>query len=331
MKKLCALETIFYFSLLLVSGFTLLTPSLTSTPLQNNLIYSTPSSFDALPASKTGVTVVFDLNGVLLATDKLQAFKDIGLKLIARYAWQHGIATADIEHKLPTTLYELLNKVQPEGNDCDAHDHWGNKMPGIMCDWQRGKKSNAEIKQAIDTYLKQNPTWHVGLKSSKQTLLLNVVEKMFTPKRLAASMTLIPEGVAFAQKCKQEGHTLVVLSNWDPESFPLIKQKFPELFELFDAIFVSGEMHVMKPEPKMYEKLLARKAVHGEQVVFIDDQPENILAAKKQGISTILCPPKVSYKHLRTEFRRVLQASPCLRLELRQASPNYIDGTLTTY
>jgi FMN phosphatase YigB (HAD superfamily) len=278
------------------------------------------SNFDALPASKTGVTVVFDLNGVLLTTDKWHAFKDIGLKLISRYAWQHGIATAEIEHKLPATLYDLLDKVQPEGNDCGAHDHWGNKMPGIMCDWQRGKKNNAEIKLTIDTYFKQNPAWHKGLKSSKQALLLNVMEKMFTPTRLAASMTTIPEGVAFAKKCKQEGHTLIVLSNWDPESFPLIKQKFPEIFELFDAIFVSGELHAMKPEPKMYDKLLARKTVHGEQVIFIDDQPENIVAAQKQGISTILCPAKVSYKHLRAEFKRVLEALP-----------DYIDARLASY
>src|SRR5204863_8240893 len=123
--------------------------------------------------------------------------------------------------------------------DCNARDHWGNLMPGIMCDWLRGKKGMSEIKEIIQNYIKQHPKWYGRSKSSEQSLLLNLINKMFTPERLVASMALIPDGVAIAQQCKREGHTLVVFSNWDPESFPFIKRKFPELFELFDAVIIS--------------------------------------------------------------------------------------------
>jgi epoxide hydrolase-like predicted phosphatase len=60
-----------------------------------------------------------------------------------------------------------------------------------------------------------------------------------------------------------------------------------EMGTLFDAIVLSGEVGVMKPDPHIYQIALERLDVQPEQVVFIDDFQHNIdgaLAAGMHGI-----------------------------------------------
>jgi len=60
-----------------------------------------------------------------------------------------------------------------------------------------------------------------------------------------------------------------------------------EMTPLFDAIVLSGEVGVMKPDPRIYQLALARLDVQPEQAVFIDDFQHNIDGARAVGMQGI--------------------------------------------
>lgn len=55
----------------------------------------------------------------------------------------------------------------------------------------------------------------------------------------------------------------------------------------FDEIFISAEMGVVKPDPKIYEMVLEALKLKPEEAVFVDDFLHNIEAARKLGMHGI--------------------------------------------
>lgn len=94
---------------------------------------------------------------------------------------------------------------------------------------------------------------------------------------------------------------LVLLSNTDVERFGFIKKKFPEIL-VFDEYVLSYEEGFIKPQPQIYGIALEKANANADECVFIDDRKENIEAAKKFGINTILFDPQ---KDLRSEFGKL--------------------------
>ena len=96
-------------------------------------------------------------------------------------------------------------------------------------------------------------------------------------------------------KSLQPRYKLVLCSNTDVERFGFIKKKFPEVF-FFEKYVVSYEVGFMKPHPRIYEAALEEAGTRPEESVFIDDREENIIAAEKLGLHTILLSPDTNLK-----------------------------------
>lgn len=250
-------------------------------------------AIESILASLTGVSLIFDLSGVLLDNDTTKAMNELGVSDLSYYSFWHRISPLSIKEELLKKTYEILNKIQKEGNLANACDPYGNIMPGIMCDWQKSLKTNAELLAYVNTAILKNPAWFSS--SIEKKLVRCVINKMFNPKRLISTVRLIPEGLAFVRECKKAGHRLFVLSNWDKESLELLLEKFPELFELFDGILISGNVHCMKPEKESYEPFVKRKYAYNETLILIDDQRENVEAAYRQGLSGVWCKPQSNF------------------------------------
>jgi epoxide hydrolase-like predicted phosphatase len=58
--------------------------------------------------------------------------------------------------------------------------------------------------------------------------------------------------------------------------------------KLFDVILYSHEIGFAKPDPKAYALLCDRLRVAPDELVFLDDDPDNVEAARKLGIHAIL-------------------------------------------
>ena len=88
------------------------------------------------------------------------------------------------------------------------------------------------------------------------------------------------------QIAKDQQYRLLALTNWSAETFPLVRYDY-SFFEFFEGIVVSGEEKLIKPDPAFYQILLDRYDVKAEKALFIDDNLDNIEAAKNIGFKTI--------------------------------------------
>lgn len=81
---------------------------------------------------------------------------------------------------------------------------------------------------------------------------------------------------------------LFALTNWSEELFPVAVERF-DFLELFEDIIVSGEEHVAKPDPEIFEVLEGRLRHLGslDDSLFIDDSAHNVLAAEQAGMDAI--------------------------------------------
>jgi len=67
-----------------------------------------------------------------------------------------------------------------------------------------------------------------------------------------------------------------------------------KLDDLFEKVYLSYEMGLMKPDPAIYLKVLEESGLIAEETLFLDDNPDNITAASKLGIDTILVQKPVT-------------------------------------
>lgn len=58
--------------------------------------------------------------------------------------------------------------------------------------------------------------------------------------------------------------------------------------EIFDAVVISGDVGLHKPEPEIYRMGAARLELDPSECVFVDDLRENVTGAEEVGMTTIL-------------------------------------------
>ena len=95
----------------------------------------------------------------------------------------------------------------------------------------------------------------------------------------------IPETVALLKKLKAR-YKVYGLTNWSAETFKIAYAKFP-FFKEFDGIVVSGQEKILKPDKRIYYRLLDRYNLKAENTVYIDDNLDNIRTAEEIGMVSI--------------------------------------------
>ena len=90
----------------------------------------------------------------------------------------------------------------------------------------------------------------------------------------------------FCDKAKEKGYKLYVLSNASKKFY----KYFPRLVELdyFDGSVVSCDVHMIKPQPEIYQYLLEKYGLNPKECLFIDDREENVAGAKAVGMQGYL-------------------------------------------
>lgn len=83
------------------------------------------------------------------------------------------------------------------------------------------------------------------------------------------------------------GVPLFAITNFSHEFFPPFRAEWPQLFDRFRDIVVSGDEKLVKPDPAIYRLALARFGLEPHEAVFIDDNGANVLAARALGIRSI--------------------------------------------
>ena len=75
------------------------------------------------------------------------------------------------------------------------------------------------------------------------------------------------------------------LTNWSDETFPVALKRF-KFLHLFKDIIVSGKEKLIKPDPKIFELATIRFKTKPSETIFIDDNLNNIITAKKMNFIT---------------------------------------------
>jgi 2-haloacid dehalogenase len=85
---------------------------------------------------------------------------------------------------------------------------------------------------------------------------------------------------------RRGGPGLYALSNWSSETFAIARPQF-EFLDWFDAVLISGDVGVAKPDPRIFEHFLARHGLAAESTIYIDDAEANVAAARGLGFQVI--------------------------------------------
>jgi 2-haloacid dehalogenase len=92
------------------------------------------------------------------------------------------------------------------------------------------------------------------------------------------------------------GVPLYALSNWSAETFPVSLRRF-EFLRWFQGILLSGEVRLLKPDPRIFQLLLDNHAVDPAHTVYIDDLKPNVEAAVALGMHGILFTDPIALRH----------------------------------
>lgn len=85
---------------------------------------------------------------------------------------------------------------------------------------------------------------------------------------------------------KPKGIKLALVSNATGDS---VRRKIPpDKLALFDAVLLSGEVGLLKPDPTLFSLALQRLGAAAEETVFVDDHQAYVDGANKVGLHTIL-------------------------------------------
>ena len=88
------------------------------------------------------------------------------------------------------------------------------------------------------------------------------------------------------ENLKDQGFRIFILSNYSRFLFEKHSKPIPFMDRL-DGMVVSYEVHMLKPEPGIYEHILKKYSLVPEECIFFDDTRENVDAAIKMGIQSV--------------------------------------------
>lgn len=103
---------------------------------------------------------------------------------------------------------------------------------------------------------------------------------------------------------------IYALSNWSAETFPVAQKRF-EFLQWFRAVFLSGEVRLVKPDPRIFQRFCERFALRPEQIIYVDDLPRNVEAAGRLGMHAIQFTDPASLRDELVEFG-LLPSAACV-------------------
>ena len=92
--------------------------------------------------------------------------------------------------------------------------------------------------------------------------------------------------VEVLRSLRADGVRLYALTNWSAEKFDLTYPRY-EWLSWFRDIVVSGRERFIKPDPQIFRVLLDRNGIDPSSAVYIDDNPPNVAAATRLGMTSL--------------------------------------------
>lgn len=95
-------------------------------------------------------------------------------------------------------------------------------------------------------------------------------------------MRPIPGAKDFCEYAKEKGYLLYVLSNASNAFYRYFPRFAP--LDFFEGIVVSSNVHIIKPDIRIYQYFIEKYSLLPEECFFIGDRLENVEGARKAGL-----------------------------------------------
>jgi 2-haloacid dehalogenase len=140
-------------------------------------------------------------------------------------------------------------------------------------DWNEGQDAGRSFAEAA---------WLLKADHPEKSHLIDAFGDRFDEMMSGA----IEGSVAILGELRARGVKLFGLTNWSAETYPMALRRF-DFLRWFGGVLVSGEVGVIKPDPRIYRLLFERFAIRPQDAVYIDDNPRNAAAATALGMHGI--------------------------------------------
>jgi glucose-1-phosphatase len=168
-------------------------------------------------------------------------------------------------------------------------------MPFFKVWGHRKGKTHAEFIRAIEEW-EMYDRWERGNCSEEEFLeafrswigIPSIGMKEFR-KHWNGIFPSAPKGMAGMLKKLKKHCPLYVLTNTTDTHIKHLLARY-RWFAHFDRIFTSYDLRARKPEPQVFERILAEISRPAESLLYIDDREPNLAAAESLGFRAELCP-----------------------------------------
>lgn len=153
-----------------------------------------------------------------------------------------------------------------------------------------------ETKDAVARAIFRNPVWgclDAGTISTAEALASFIQTVPAFEKEIRTAfggceecIHLFPYSVGWVRSLKEKGYRTLILSNYSEFLFEKTKNKM-EFLPLMDGALFSYRYKMVKPEPRIYRKLIELFRLVPEHTVFIDDLKANVDGAAAFGIHPV--------------------------------------------
>ena len=141
----------------------------------------------------------------------------------------------------------------------------------------------------------------------------NIGSVEVTDSEIAAAYSAFLVGIPVAKlrqimRLREAGVRTYVLSNNNPAAMVAIRGAFTAdghtMDDYFDKIYLSYELHELKPSEAIFRKVIADSGVMPAETLFIDDGRKNVDAAQALGFAVYMPAPGEDFGHLFEEITR---------------------------
>lgn len=237
------------------------------------------------------VRLIWDLSGTLFRPSSIRLTKKEQADYSFLFLMWSGKKEATFLDTIALKVLSLLNEEHKVSPEEIVRIHTGAPLPDIVCSYLAG---SLDGNQALVKTLPVLDIWapeHLSPEDAAQ--VRSMLEVFFNASSLARCMQ--PIGPTVDLMLKSSSLPLYILSNWDHNSFiPFYETYKSTVLAPFlrDHIIISADTGHVKPQRAIYEWFLSHTQLNPHECLFIDDQAENIAAAKAFGIEALHLTPE---------------------------------------
>ena len=138
--------------------------------------------------------------------------------------------------------------------------------------WTEGDRGVKTEEEILQSFIDNNPVYEQEIRQ--------------TFEEMGRTISLYSYTKDWMKYLKKRGYKLYILSNFSKPLYDRC-QKELKFLELMDGGYMSWQIHCLKPEPEIFQKLLSDFQIDPSKAVFLDDMIDNVAEARAQGLNAI--------------------------------------------